>query len=117
MPAELVLGAGQQALRPLPAPRMIRSDVIRNVVEDQTESLFSQFRPGRGQPGRAAQPSIDDVVAHTIRRADHVFGAEVREGGAIPGVDLGVSSAIRRPARLCSHTRPSTRRCRRGDRC
>ena len=88
---ELLVAAGEQAAGPGGDPRMVGRHVVRDVVEDQRQATAGE-RLARGRERvRPAEASVDDVVAHAIRRADHVLRSQIRQGGAIAAVELRVA--------------------------
>ena len=87
---------------------MVGRDVVGHVVEDQLQPALGQRGPRRGEGG--AEARVDDVVAHAVRRADHVLVAQVRQRRAHARHQPRVRRA-RSPARPgCAPTRPSARR-------
>ena len=80
---EVLLGAGQQALGTRGGPRMVGGDVVGHVVEDHAQAPGGELLARRRQRRGTAEALVHDVVAHAVGRADHVLGAQVREGGAV----------------------------------
>ena len=90
MLGQLLLASGEEAVRALGQPGMIGRHVIGYVVEDQSQSAVRQLLAGGRETGRAAEPLVHDVIAHAVRRADHVLGTEVGQRGPVPGVDFRI---------------------------
>ena len=87
---ELVLGAAQEAVGPVGQPGVVRGDMVGHVVEEQAEAPLGELPARRRQRDGTAEAVVDDVVAHAVRRADHVLGAEVRQRRAVAGVETGI---------------------------
>ena len=87
---ELLVTAGQQAVRALGCPRMIGRHVVGDVVEDQPQPPVGQLRPGRRQGVGAAEALVHDVVAHAVGGADHVLRAEIRKRGPVGRLQPGI---------------------------
>ena len=80
MPREFLLGAAQETLGALSRPRVVGRDVVGHEVEDQPELAVGERGAGPGQGLGAAEAIVDHVVAHAVRRADHVLVAKVGQG-------------------------------------
>ena len=110
---EVLLGAGQQALGTRGGPRMVGGDVVGHVVEDHAQAPGGELLACRRQRRGTAEALVHDVVAHAVGRADHVLGAQVREGGAVGRVQGRVLQGDRAGRPGCAARRPSARRRRR----
>ena len=88
---ELLVGARQQTVGPvLGEPRVVGRDVVGDVVEDQPEAPRGELLARVRERVAAAEARVDRVVAHAVRRADHVLVAQIGERRAVAGVELGV---------------------------
>ena len=81
----LPLSPPHEVLGVLGRPGVIRRDVVRDEVEDQSQAALGEGRARGGEPGRAAEVGVDDVPADAVRRADdvlrHVVGQRLAERG------------------------------------
>ncbi len=72
MGRELRLAAGKEVVRAIRDPGMVSRDVDWYVIEDQRNVPFRKLLPRRRQSVRPTEPLIDHVVAHAVRRAEHI---------------------------------------------
>ncbi len=79
---EVLRRALHEALRVRRRPWVVRCHVVRDEVEDQTESPPGEGGPGGGETRTAAEGAVDLVVPDAVRRPDHVVGAVVGKCGA-----------------------------------
>ena len=77
---------------------MIGRDVVGHVVEHEREPARGELRARLGQPLRPAEALVDDVLAHAVRRPDHVVRFEVGRVERKPAISPGSSRAIASPA-------------------
>ena len=77
-------------------PRVVGRDVVGHEVEDQLQPARGE-RLARG--GEIPEARVDDVVAHAVRRADHVLVAQVRQRRAHPVHQLRLGARDRQPGR------------------
>ena len=78
MRRELRVAAGKEVVRAIRDPGMVGRDVVWHVIEDQREVPFRKFLPRRRQPVRSAKALVDHVVAHAVRRAQHIVLLHIR---------------------------------------
>ena len=55
---------------------MIGRDVVGHVVQEQPDAAGGQRGARLRQSPGAAERVVDDVLAHAVRRSDHVVGAQ-----------------------------------------
>ena len=78
MRRELRVAAGKEVVRAIHDPGMVGRDMIWHVIEDQREVAFRKFLPRRRQPVRSAEALVHHIVAHAVRRAQHIVILHIR---------------------------------------
>ncbi len=83
--------AKDEPLRMLRGPWVVGRHVVRHEVEDQTEPVGGQGRPGGSQSCWSAQVVVDDVIPDAVRRSDDVVARPARQRR----VEVGQQAAVR----------------------
>ena len=101
---EVVRRAADEPLGVLADPGVVGRHVVRHVVEQQPGPARRAARAATASPSRTAEPLVDDVAAHAVRRADDVTGPQVGQRGPERAAARRRLRAIARPAGLRSQT-------------